>query len=163
MDKGATLNGKKQMPEIGLHNLFPPRGSRRRKKIVGRGPRSGHGKTSTRGSKGQTSRTGRDFYVGFEGGQSPLIRKIPKRGFNSLKKRHYEVVNLRQLALLSEDNITLSLLREKGMVKGKRSLVKILGEGTLTRPITIEAHAFSANAMNKIKEAGGAVRLLEVN
>ncbi|MCM8795087.1 MAG: 50S ribosomal protein L15 [Candidatus Omnitrophica bacterium] len=147
---------------MGIHNLKPPVGSRKKKKILGRGPSSGHGKTSTRGSKGQTSRAGRDFYLGFEGGQMPLIRKIPKRGFTRRFKKEYQIINLRDLTQVKETNLTLELLEAKGLIKDKSKLVKILGDGELKNPITIYAHAVSKNALNKITQAGGKVEILNV-
>src|SRR3989338_11499687 len=132
---------KKDLQQSGLFNLRPPRGAHKKRKILGRGPGSGHGKTSTRGSKGQTSRAGRHFYLGFEGGQSPLIRRMPKRGFSSAAfRKEYQILNLRDLAKIKETNITLQLLEEKGLIKNKLKLVKILGEGELKNPVTLQAH-----------------------
>jgi large subunit ribosomal protein L15 len=150
-----------QLPEyIGLHNLSVPRGAHKRKKLLGRGPGSGHGKTSTRGSKGQTSRAGRDFYLGFEGGQMPLIRKIPKRGFTSNFRKVYQVVNLEALNKVKEGTVTLELLAQKGLIKDKDKLVKILGEGEIKTPLTVQAHAFSKSAAEKIKGAGGKLEII---
>jgi large subunit ribosomal protein L15 len=146
--------------EFGLHNLKAPAGACKPKKLLGRGSSSGHGKTSTRGSKGQTSRAGRDFYLGFEGGQTPLMRKIPKRGFVSRNKLEYQIVNLEDLNKLKEPNINLDLLEAKGLIKDKDKLVKILGNGEVKNPITVEAHAFSKQAAEKIKNAGGKVELI---
>jgi len=148
---------KPEAPErfTGLHNLFAPAGAHKHKKLLGRGPGSGHGKTSTRGSKGQTSRAGRDFYLGFEGGQMPLIRRIPKRGFTSNFRREYQIVNLDALNKIKEETVTLELLEQKGLIKDKNKLVKILGEGEIKIPLTIQAHAFSKSAAEKIKGAGG--------
>lgn len=106
---------------IGLHNLKAPKGAHKPKKLLGRGPSSGHGKTSTRGSKGQTSRAGRDFYLGFEGGQTPLIRRVPKRGFTSRSKIEPQIVNLGQLNKIKDAKITLDLLLEKGLIKTRIS------------------------------------------
>ncbi|HTY45139.1 MAG TPA: 50S ribosomal protein L15 [Patescibacteria group bacterium] len=145
---------------VGLHNLKIPFGARKRRKIVGRGPGSGHGKTSTRGSKGQTSRSGRDFYPGFEGGQMPLIRRIPKRGFASKNTNDYQIINLDALHKIKETNITPELLQKKGLIKDKARPVKILGDGELKSPVTIAAHAFSKKAQDKIKNAGGTVEVL---
>ena len=144
----------------GLHNLKAPLGSHKRKKILGRGPSSGHGKTSTRGSKGQTSRAGRDTYLGFEGGQTPLIRRMPKRGFTSKFKTEYQIVNLVSLSAIKESVISLELLEKKGLIKNKNKLVKILGEGDLKAPVTIQAHAFSKAAGEKIKNAGGKTEII---
>lgn len=150
----------KEVIELGLHNLKAPEGSHKKRKLLGRGSGSGHGKTSTRGSKGQTSRSGRDFYLGFEGGQMPLIRKIPKRGFVNRFKREYQIVNLNDLNRIKDSNITLELLEEKGLIKDKNKLVKILGEGEIKNPVTVEVHAISKKAADKIKNIGGKVQLL---
>ena len=100
----------KKTAVIGLHNLKAPKGAHKKRRILGRGPGSGHGKTSTRGSKGQTSRAGRHFYLGFEGGQTPLIRRIPKRGFTNRFKKEYQIVNLNQLNKIKEPAISPELL-----------------------------------------------------
>jgi len=145
-----------------LSELRPPRGARKGKKIKGRGSSSGHGKTSTRGSKGQSARAGRDFYLGFEGGQMPLIRKIPKRGFRRYKKKAYQIVNIEKLRHFEKDSVLNPLVfREKGLIKDEKSLVKILGEGDLTKPLTVEADAFSKSAQESIKKAGGKVIIRE--
>jgi len=148
--------------KFGLYNLKAPKGSHKRKKILGRGPSSGHGKTSTRGSKGQTSRSGRDFYLGFEGGQTPLIRRIPKRGFTSRFKKEYQIVNLNDLARIKESTVTLDLLEEKGLIKDKQKLVKVLGDGEIKNPISIQAHAFSKKAAQEITNAGGKIEIINV-
>jgi len=146
--------------KIGLHNLKSPKGSHKRRKLLGRGSSSGHGKTSTRGSKGQTSRAGRHFYLGFEGGQTPLIRRVPKRGFNSRNKKEFQIVNLKDLERIKEQNISLELLAGKGLIKNKDKLVKILSEGEIKNPIVIQTHAISRKAAEKIKAAGGTVELI---
>lgn len=162
----ALKKAKKQQPlaplakTFGLHSLKVPRGAHKRKKLLGRGPGSGHGKTSTRGSKGQTSRSGRDFYLGFEGGQTPLIRRIPKRGFTSPNKLTYQIVNLAALGRIKETNITLEFLEQKGLIRNKTKPVKILGEGEVKQPLSIQAHAFSKSASEKIKNAGGSIQIL---
>jgi len=138
-----------------LHALKAPKGAHKKRKYLGRGSSSGHGKTSTRGSKGQTSRSGRATYPGFEGGQSPLIRRMPKRGFTSKFPKIYQVVNLESLAKISDAIITPALMLEKGLVKSKNKMIKILGDGELKAAITIQAHAFSKSAQEKIKKAGG--------
>lgn len=147
---------------MGLHNLKAPAGAHKRKKILGRGSSSGHGKTSTRGSKGQTSRAGRDFYLGFEGGQTPLIRRIPKRGFTSAFKKEFQIVNLDNLKRIKDEIITPELLENKGLIKDKNIRVKILANGEIKHPITIQAHAFSKKAQDKIKSAGGTCEVLSV-
>jgi len=154
------ISAEIQVEKIGLHNLKSPKGSHKRRKLLGRGSSSGHGKTSTRGSKGQTSRAGRHFYLGFEGGQTPLIRRVPKRGFNSQNKKEFQIVNLKDLERIKEQNISLELLAGKGLIKNKDKLVKILGEGEIKNPIVIQTHAISRKAAEKIKAAGGTVELI---
>jgi len=143
-----------------LHNLKAPFGAHKKRKILGRGSSSGHGKTSTRGSKGQTSRSGRATYPGFEGGQSPLIRRIPKRGFTSKVTKEFQIVNLKNLESIKEKNINPALLLENGLIRSKRKPVKILGEGEIKAALTVSAHAFSKSAQDKIKNAGGTVEVL---
>lgn len=139
-----------------IQDLRPARGARKRMKIVGRGPGSGHGKTSTRGHKGQMSRTGKGRTPGFEGGQMPMIRKMPKRGFNKRPKKGYQIVNLEDLlALKKETSITPELLKERGIIKGPLDFLKILGDGEINVPLNIKAHAFSKKALKKIKDMGG--------
>jgi len=140
---------------VSLDNLRAPRGAHKRKKIVGRGSGSGHGKTSCRGNKGQGSRAGRDFYLGFEGGQMPLIRKIPKRGFNSRCPIRYQIVNLRDLSRVSDDVITPEVLAKNRLIRDKDEPVKILGQGSINKPITVKATAVSSGAKAKIERAGG--------
>lgn len=147
---------------ISLHTLRPPAGSHKKRKLLGRGSSSGHGKTSTRGSKGQTSRSGRDFYLGFEGGQTPLIRRIPKRGFTHRSKKEYQLINLDDLSAIKEPRITLELLKEKGLIKSKDKLVKVLGDGEIKSPVTIQAHAISKKAADKIINAGGKIEMINV-
>lgn len=146
---------------IGLENLRPPKGARTKKKILGRGPSSGHGKTSTRGSKGQTSRAGRHFYLGFEGGQVPLIRKVPKRGFSNLKfKECYQVVNIKDLQRLKKTVIDPETLEKEGLIKNKDKFIKILAEGEMSQPFTVKAHAFSKKAKELIEKSGGKVEVI---
>jgi len=142
---------------ISLNNLKPQRGSHHRRKIVGRGEGSGHGGSATRGGKGQTARSGDGKMTGFEGGQMPLIRRIPKRGFSNKRfRKEYAVVNLDSLEKHFDAGVEISLkeLKEKGLVK--RTLpVKILGSGQLKKAFTVKANAFSQSALDKIKAAGG--------
>ena len=145
---------------LSLHSLQRPLGSRKKKKLLGRGSSSGHGKTSTRGSKGETSRSGRVTYPGFEGGQSPLIRRFAKRGFTSKFPTVYAIVNLGQIAALKAKEITPQMLWEKGVVKSRTKLVKILGEGELKTACFVRAHAFSKSAEEKIKSAGGTIEVI---
>ncbi len=138
-----------------LSELSPAAGSRKKTKRIGRGVGSGHGKTSCRGHKGQGSRSGGGVPAWFEGGQMPIQRRLPKRGFTNIFRINYNVINLKDLNKIeSKDPITLDLLREKKIVKRKRP-IKILGEGELTKPVIIHAKKFSKSAMKKIEEAGG--------
>lgn len=138
-----------------------PRGAVHSRKRVGRGPSSGHGKTSTRGNKGQKARGTGKVPPWFEGGQMPLTRRIPKRGFSSPFKKDYEIVNVGELNVLGKDTLVdPQLLKEKGFVK-KADRVKILGKGVLDRPLRVRAHFFSKGAEKKIQEAGGQIEVIE--
>lgn len=147
---------------VSLSNLKSPIGSRKKRKLLGRGSSSGHGKTSTRGSKGQTSRAGRHFYLGFEGGQSPLIRKMPKRGFVSNFKKIYQIVNLTELNSIKESTITPLILKENGLIRNESALIKILGNGSIKNAVVIQAHAFSKRASTEITNAGGKAEIINV-
>lgn len=136
-----------------LHELKPAKGSNKPKKRLGRGPGSGLGKTAGRGEKGQRSRSGSSLRVGFEGGQMPLIRRVPKRGFTNIFRVEYTVVNLHQLAGL-EGEVTPELLREKRLVRSRKP-IKVLGEGDAPRGLLIKAHKFSRTAREKVEAAGG--------
>jgi len=140
---------------MNLSNLHAPRKASENRKRIGRGMGSGMGKTSTRGHKGQGSRSGSRLMRGFEGGQMPLHRRLPKRGFVNIFRTEYEVVNLEKLASLSESEITPEVLRKAGMVSSKKSLVKVLGQGELAKALTVHAHKFSRSAQEKIEKAGG--------
>jgi large subunit ribosomal protein L15 len=142
---------------MNLSNLRAPRKANENKKRVGRGMGSGMGKTSTRGHKGQGSRSGSSLMRGFEGGQMPLHRRLPKRGFTNIFKTEYEVVNLERLAKLNESEITPEVLRKAGVVTSKNTLVKVLGQGELSKALTVHAHKFSKSAQEKIEKAGGRV------
>jgi large subunit ribosomal protein L15 len=143
-----------------MNELKPARGAVRRRKIVGKGPGSGHGKTSTRGHKGQNSRTGGGVRPGFEGGQTPLYRKIPIRGFKSPHLEEISIINLDQLALFENGaTVTPSDLKSKGILK-HIDKVKVLGNGEIKIKLTVKAHAFSASAVEKIKAAGGTTEVL---
>lgn len=160
----AAIIPAEKTENLGLHNLEIPFGAHQRKRILGRGPSSGHGKTSTRGSKGQTSRAGRHMYAGFEGGQTPLIRRMPKRGFTNKKfKKEYQIVNLTDIARLKDSLINPELLEQKGIIRTKFKAVKILGDGVLNAAKTIQAHAFSVSAQEKITKAGGKFEVIKVN
>lgn len=146
-----------------LNELKPNKGATHRKKRVGRGIGSGHGKTSTRGEKGQTSRAGDSkLPARFEGGQTPFIMRIPKRGFKNPNKKEYAVVNLKALEAKFNDGDEVSpdKLIEAGLIK-KGDCVKILGQGELTKKLTVKAHAFSTSAKEKIESAGGAAVVLD--
>ena len=139
-----------------LHNLHPAPGAKRTRKRVGRGPGSGNGKTAGRGHKGQKSRSGYSRRYGFEGGQMPLVRRIPKRGFTNLFRVEYQVVNVEDLERLFEagDEISAEMLVAKGLVRPKQ-LVKILGMGELKKSLVVHAHKFSGSARSKIEAASG--------
>ncbi len=145
---------------MNLSNLRAPRKANENKKRVGRGMGSGMGKTSTRGHKGQGSRSGSSLMRGFEGGQMPLHRRLPKRGFTNIFKTEYEVVNVERLAGVDEKEITPEILRKAGIVSSKNTKVKVLGHGDLAKAITVHAHKFSKSAQEKIEKAGGKVNLL---
>jgi len=143
-----------------LDDLRPADGSVKRRKRVGRGIGSGHGKTSTRGHKGDKARGSTP--PGFEGGQTPLHRRLPqKRGFTNIFKKQYAIVNLDTLAKQSEETITPDLLLEKGIIKDVKSGVRVLGRGEIEKAITVRAHHFSKSAEEKIKSKGGAVEVIE--
>ena len=147
------------MRKLDLSNLSPAPGARRKPKRIGRGPGSGHGKTATRGHKGQRSRSGRKQYFGFEGGQMPLHRRIPKRGFTNIFRREYAVVNVGDLAAL-DGEVTPEVLQREGYVRRIRDGVKILGMGELNKAIVVKAHRFSRSAMEKINRAGGRAEVI---
>ncbi len=139
-----------------IEDLKPAAGSRKRKKRVGRGTGSGHGKTSCKGHKGQKSRSGGAKGPGFEGGQMPLQRRVPKRGFKNYFTKEYAIVNLKDINKIEGlDTITAEILIDKGIIKDLKNGLKVLGEGELNRPITIKADAFSASALSKIAAVGG--------
>jgi large subunit ribosomal protein L15 len=148
-------------PPTGVHDLRPNAGATHYPKRVGRGPGSGHGKTAGRGNKGQKSRTGYRHMRGFEGGQMPLHRRLPKRGFTNIFRREYDVVNLSQLDRFgSGDEITPQTLHAHGLT-GKNALVKILGDGDAKKGLNVRAHKFSASAKEKIEKAGGRCEIVE--
>jgi large subunit ribosomal protein L15 len=147
-----------------LSELKPAPGSNRKRKRVGRGDGSGHGKTSCRGHKGQGSRSGGNIAPGFEGGQMPLQRRLPKRGFTNPFKVDVAVINLQQLeAFAAGSEVSPQTLAEHGLVRGKDRRVKILGDGVLEKPLTVRAHSFSAKAKEKIEFAGGTAELISVH
>ena len=138
-----------------LSNLRAPKGANSNKKRVGRGMGSGIGKTSGRGHKGQGSRSGSSLMRGFDGGQMPLHRRLPKRGFTNIFRVEYTVLNLDRIAELNETELTIEKLTELGFTKRKGGLVKVLGNGELTTAVTVHAHKFSKTAQEKIEKAGG--------
>jgi large subunit ribosomal protein L15 len=140
---------------MNLSNLHAPRKANENRKRIGRGMGSGMGKTSTRGHKGQGSRSGSRLMRGFEGGQMPLHRRLPKRGFTNIFRTEYEVVNVEKLGGLSDAEITPEVLRKAGMISSKKALVKVLGQGELSKALTVHAHKFSKSAQEKIEKAGG--------
>jgi large subunit ribosomal protein L15 len=144
---------------MNLSNIRAPKKANENKKRVGRGMGSGMGKTSTRGHKGQRSRSGSRMMRGFEGGQMPLHRRVPKRGFTNIFRQEYSIVNLEKLAELGETTINPDVLRKAGVISTKRK-VKILGDGELKSAITVQAHKFSKSAQEKITQAGGKFEVL---
>jgi large subunit ribosomal protein L15 len=145
---------------MNLSNLRPPAGQKKARKRIGRGMGSGHGKTSTRGSKGQRAGTGFGQKRGFEGGQMPIHRRLPKRGFTNIFKKHYAIVNVGKLEKLAGEAFNADRLFELGVIKKLGDGLKILGTGQLTRKITVEAHHFSKSAVEKIQKAGGAAKTI---
>ena len=140
---------------MNLSSLRPPEGQKHRKKRIGRGMGSGRGKTATRGSKGQRAISGHSLMRGFEGGQMPLHRRLPKRGFNNIFKKQYAILNLRDLDRLEGDSFTIDSLIAAGAIRKAGDGLKILGQGELSRKITVEAHLFSKSALEKIQKSGG--------
>jgi large subunit ribosomal protein L15 len=143
-----------------LHDLKPSPGSHRNRKRVGRGPGSGTGKTSGRGQKGQKARSGASIPAGFEGGQMPLQRRIPKGGFTPLNRVPFQVINVRALEELEEAEVTPEVLLAHGLIGSLKEPVKILGSGEISRAVSVRAHAFSATARTKIEASGGSVAIL---
>jgi large subunit ribosomal protein L15 len=140
---------------LNLSNLRAPKKANENKKRVGRGMGSGMGKTSTRGHKGQGSRSGSSLMRGFEGGQMPLHRRLPKRGFTNIFRVEYTVLGLDRIAELGETELTLEKLIERGILKKRKGLVKVLANGELKSAVTVHAHKFSAAAAKAIEAAGG--------
>src|SRR3954447_14238532 len=145
---------------MNLSQLKPPAGQKKGRKRIGRGMGSGHGKTSTRGSKGQRAGTGFGQKRGFEGGQMPLHRRLPKRGFTNIFKKQFAIVNLGRLDKLEGDTFNVDRLVELGAITKLGDGLKILGTGLLTRKITVEAHHFSKSALEKIRQAGGTAQVI---
>ncbi len=147
---------------MALHNLRKPKGATHSKKRVGRGQGSGNGKTAGRGHKGAQSRSGYHFKRGFEGGQMPLHRRVPKRGFNNPTRVEYDVINLDTLAerFAAGSVVTPAALREKGLLPTRRNPVKVLGRGEIAIALTVQVHKFSGKAAEKIAAAGGQAEAL---
>jgi large subunit ribosomal protein L15 len=145
---------------MNLSDMKPPAGQTRLRKRVGRGMGSGHGKTSTRGHKGQHAGTGYKRMRGFEGGQMPLHRRLPKRGFTNIFKKEFAIVNLGRLEKLEGDTFNADKLIELGIIKKLGDGLKVLASGQLTRKITVEAHHFSKSAIEKIQKAGGTAQVI---
>lgn len=146
---------------MNLSELHPPAGQKHKRKRVGRGPGSGLGKTAGRGEKGQKSRSGYSRRLGFEGGQMPLVRRVPKRGFNNIFRKEFAVINLERLDTLEGAKFSPESLVEAGVIKNLRSGLKVLGDGEIKRAIEISAHRVSKSAREKIEAAGGKVELLD--
>lgn len=146
-----------------IEDLAPAPGSKKDKKRVGRGDGSGHGKTSCRGEKGQRSRAGGAKGPGFEGGQMPLARRIPKRGFKNIFRKEYVLVNLRDLVRITDtDVISPETLFDEGVLKRLGDGIKVLGTGEVTRAVTVQAHKFSKSAVTKIEAAGGRAEVIQL-
>ena len=145
---------------MNLSNLRPPAGQKKARKRIGRGMGSGHGKTSTRGHKGQRAGTGFGQKRGFEGGQMPLHRRLPKRGFTNIFKKKFAIVNLGRLEKLEGDTFNPDRLKELGLIQNLGEGLRVLGTGQLTRKITVEAHHFSKSALEKIQKAGGTAQVI---
>ncbi len=146
---------------MNLSDLNPARGSRKKKRRVGRGPGSGRGKTSGRGSKGQKSVSGYSSKIGFEGGQMPLHRRLPKRGFTNIFRKEYREVNLEKIEKITKKEIKLKDLKTAGIIKKESEAVKVLGRGDISSSKTVHAHKFSRSALRKIEKAGGKAVLIK--
>ena len=145
---------------MNLSQLRPPKGQKQKQQRIGQGMGSGRGKFSGRGAKGAKSISGYSRMRGFEGGQMPLHRRLPKRGFTNIFRVEYEVVNLGRLESMDEAEITPESLRMAGIVSSKKTLVKVLGQGELSKALTVHAHKFSKSAQEKIEKAGGKIAIL---
>jgi len=146
---------------MNLHELAPARGAKKRRKRIGRGPGSGHGKTATKGHKGLLARSGGGKRPGFEGGQMPLVRRLPKFGFTNPSRVEYAIVNLTSLVdWTGSETITPQAMVDAGLVKRKKRPIKILGNGELKKPLVVQAHKFSKSAEAKIQAAGGRVEVI---
>ena len=144
-----------------VHDLSPLAGARKKRKRVGRGPGSGHGKTSCRGHKGQKSRSGGSLRPGFEGGQMPLQRRLPKRGFTNIFKKHYALINVKDLEGFAPNaELDTEALKKAGLVNKVKDGVKLLGDGEISHPVIIKVHKVSKTAKEKVEMAGGKVEII---
>ena len=144
-----------------LHELKPAEGSRKVRNRVGRGIGSGNGKTAGKGHKGQNARSGGGVRPGFEGGQNPLFRRLPKRGFTNINRKEYAIVNLEALNRFEDGaEVTVALLLETGIVSNEKAGIKVLGHGTLSKKLTVKANKFSASAKEAIENAGGTIEVI---
>ena len=144
-----------------INDLSPAKGSKKKRKRVGRGPGSGHGKTSCRGHKGQKSRSGGGPRLGFEGGQMPLQRRLPKRGFTNIFKKHYSIINVKDLNRFKPNStLNVEVLKEAGLVKKIKDGIKLLGNGEISHPVIIRVDRVSKTAKEKIQAAGGQVEVI---
>ena len=149
-----------EVPVLELHALHPPKGAVKKGKRRGQGEGSGNGRQGGRGHKGQHSRSGFSRKLGFEGGQMPLVRRIPKRGFTNIYRVEFAEVNVDRLEALGEKEITPEVLKSRGVIKNLKNPVKILGNGEIKSAVAVKAHAFSKSAVAKIEAAGGKVEVL---
>jgi len=146
---------------VKISDLAPSPGAKKKKKKLGRGPGSGHGKTAAKGHKGQAARSGGTKAPWFEGGQQPLTRRVPKRGFTNIFRTEYSIVSLERLERFdAETVVTPQVLRDAGVVKRPQRLIKVLSDGTLTKSLVVSAHKFSRKAVEKIEAAGGRAEIL---
>ncbi len=144
-----------------LHEISPKPGARKRRKRIGRGPGSGHGKTSGRGHKGQNARSGGGVGRGFEGGQMPIHRRLPKRGFTNIFRKEYEILNIKDLKVFDpEEEVGIEELKDKCIIHGKGVGVKLLGDGDISYPLFVRVHKASKTAIEKITNSGGKVELI---
>jgi large subunit ribosomal protein L15 len=146
---------------MNLSDLHPAKGSRKKRRRVGRGPGSGRGKTSGRGTKGQKSISGYSGKIGFEGGQMPLHRRLPKRGFTNIFRKEYTEVNLEKIEKISKKEVRIKDLKTAGIIKKESEDVKVLGRGDISSSKTVHAHKFSRSALKKIEKAGGKAVLIK--
>ena len=144
-----------------INDLSPAKGSKKKRKRVGRGPGSGHGKTSCRGHKGQKSRSGGGPRLGFEGGQMPLQRRLPKRGFTNIFKKHYSIINVKDLNRFKPNStLNVEVLKEAGLIKKIKDGIKLLGNGEVSHPVVIRVDRVSKTAKEKVHAAGGKVEMI---